>query len=75
MNVKFDITYSIEDAIKELGQDMAVCSRDEIIVIKVEDKFFMGGGCEVSSVSPIDSDGRETAFPKNVSVCMNSPFI
>ena len=68
MNVKIDITYSIEDALKELGKERDVQPGEDILVLNAEDKFFIGGGCETR----VTMDGSS---PQNVSVCMDSPLI
>lgn len=66
MDIKVNITYSIEDALKELGEDRNVHPIDDILVLNAEDKFFIGGGCE--SLSP------DSNLPRNISVCMEHPI-
>ena len=74
MHVKADIKYSIEDALKELEKDKNVQSTDGIIVLKAEDKFFIGGGCETYT-TVMDSPKCKKNQLQNVSVCMNSPIV
>jgi hypothetical protein len=70
--MKVDIKYSIEDAIKELSKNVQTAA--DIIVLKAEDKFFIGGGCETLT-TVMDSANRNASLPQNVSVCMNSPIV
>ncbi len=65
MDAEVKISYSIEDALRELGQDGNIPQEDEIIVSRLQDIFFKGGGCETSS--PATGD----AIPHNIAVCMN----
>jgi hypothetical protein len=60
-----NLTYSIADAIRELGLADKIQPTDEAIVLNVQDKFFVGGGCEVS----ISIDSPSPKPPKNISIC------
>ncbi len=71
MNVKIDIRYSIEDAMKELVEDGNAQLSNDIIVLKAEDRFFVGGGCKLCSMR---MDFLISSSP-NISVCINSPII
>lgn len=72
MDVKIDITYSIEDALRELGEDSKIQADSEIIVFKAEDKFFVGGGCEATRIIVKDSANTIIDRQRNVSVCMRN---
>jgi hypothetical protein len=69
MNVKANITYSIEDALIDLGQNGNVSTEGGVIVSTIQDKFFKGGGCEMFYPGPADPANGET-IPRNIAMCV-----
>lgn len=68
MNVQINIRYSIEEVLRELGQDGFTPARGEIILSTIQDKFFKGGGCEISGTATDGATEGEIA-PRNIAVC------
>ncbi|MBX0326134.1 hypothetical protein K2Z83_00300 [Oscillochloris sp. ZM17-4] len=72
MNVKIDIRYSLEDVLRELGQDSLTPDGEEIMLSTMHDKFFKGGGCEATTPATEGAAGGDLAA-RNIAVCMHGP--
>lgn len=63
MKANVEIKYGIDDVMAEMGL-LIDKSGSDIIRVKAEDTFFIGGGCE----SPYGFDNTPT---KNLSICQD----
>lgn len=72
MQVSLEVQYSIGDILVELGGNTSFDSATGIIPVKMGDKLFIGGGCELSKVG---DSGAHPASPQNISICVSGPML
>ncbi len=80
MYVNFEVQYTIGDILDELGEATTFDPPTGIIPLNMQDKLFLGGGCE-ASITPIGFDSRfketgtSSVSPENVSICVSGPIL
>lgn len=77
MPVHVPMEYTIDDILKDLKSSK---ESDGILLVKADDRFFVGGGCEYPSPVKTDASIAETGLgreitPVNISVCANGPLL
>ena len=78
MKINMTIDYSIDDVLKDIGYLEKTQANNGIISMNIEDKFFIGFGCEMlTSDKDISMNKNKSidSIPQNVSVCVCSPNI
>jgi hypothetical protein len=66
-----EIKYSLDDVIRELDRDGTQSPSQDILVVQMQDKFFIGGGCEGSCRSS-KKGGDKDKVGRNLSICADA---
>ena len=84
MKINVPTPFSMDDVLTEMGRKTQKDSSGDFIILKTEDKFFLGGGCESYGISAESDDYKAysdffstkgTNPPRNISICSDSPML